>query len=324
MLSLFLDSIFADERSLQFQESIFNHCSSVCAINKGALLAWYSGSGECLDDQSVYLKFIDKNNSLKSVKIGHGTGNPVVWCFDDKEATLLYSKFENMKVSRITDRWKHCSLWIQRVNVANGIQLLGEAIEIARTSLLARCKPVIFNNKLILPLYNEVKATCVIGELVNDTLSVINEFGNGIIQPTLWIENNKLHLLSRNFGNHHVYAQYSSSNDGVTWSDPIDTDIRNNNSSLHAITYNNSNYLIWNDTMGKYRRLLSLGELMLVNDSVTVDRISTISEDNGSYPSAAIVNNRLVFTYTRFGKIEYHEWNRKALADRKRRRNIVK
>lgn len=324
MFSLFLDNIFANEKSLKIEESIFNHCSSICSINKGILLAWYSGSGECLDDQNVCLKFIGKKNQSETIKIGDGTGNPIVWCNNTKEAVLLYSKFERTNTNHITDRWKHCSLWIQHVHINNGIQLSGEPIKVSDEHILARCNPVVLQNRLIMPLYNEAKATCVIGELANDKLSIIGEFGSGIIQPTLWIENDKLHSLSRNFRNNCVYAQYSNSEDGITWTNPVDTDIKNNNSSLHAISYNNSNYLIWNDTVGKYRRLLSFGELILVNESVTVDRISTISEDNGSYPSITIVDNRLAFTYTKFGKIEYHEWNRKAIADRKRRRDIVK
>ena len=112
MFQRLTNNMFAVNRSLQISASSFNHCSTVCPHHDGALVAWYSGSGECRDDQSVHVVFIDKlNNQFEPIRIGDCTGNPVLWA-QGNEAVLLWSKFEDTgDVRRIVDRWKYCSLW---------------------------------------------------------------------------------------------------------------------------------------------------------------------------------------------------------------------
>lgn len=316
----FLDNVLASKRSLDIVASKFNHCSSVCPLSTGSLLAWYSGSGECRDDQSVHLIFIRKGVS-EIVRIGDKTGNPILWSTNDGHAILLYSKFEDTRtIYRIVDRWKHCSLWIQHVEYHNGIQLLGDPIKVAEPAdhLLARCNPIAFDGRLLIPLYDEVNAEGVIAEFRKDSIEFIGRIGEYMIQPTLWVEGDKICSLSRNFKSQKINAQYSQSLDGgKTWSNPISTKILNNNNSLHVLNFDGLNYLIWNDTGGKHRSNLSIGEIISEDKTISVNKIEMIGQ-YGSYPSMAIANERLVFSFTASRKIQYHEWNRKALRDRRR------
>lgn len=329
----FLDDIIASEKSLEIAASKFNHCSSICPLFSGSLLAWYSGTRECQDNQSVHLVFINKNHPnliSDTIRIGDKTGNPIVWNTASNQAILLYSKFEDTgTIYRLADRWKHCSLWIQHVKFEDRIQLVGDPIKIAEPihHLLARCSPIVHDGRLLLPLYDEVNAQGVVAEFKNDSIEFVGRIGRGMIQPTLWTDNGRIHSLSRNFGNNKslptlLTSQHSYSDDGgATWTEPKNTDIPNNNSSLHVLSYDKHNYILWNDTIDKRRRLMTIGELIIDDEKVTINRMKVMDRANGSYPSMAVINNRLVFTFTSFGKIRYYEWNRKKLRDRRRNPN---
>jgi len=293
----------------------FNHCSTVCGLNNGSLLAWYSGKAECLDDQSVCILFINKDTQKqtnKIIKIGNKTGNPVL-ISNDNSIKLIYSKFEPCEeIKRLTDKWKYCSTWMQNISIINEeIKLTEKPICIAKSNkhYLGRCNPITYQNKMLLPLYDELNRKGVIVEVNENSISPIGEIGDHMIQPTLWEENEKLHSLSRNFGNYKSFSQYSYSKDGgKTWSKPISSSILNNNSSLHVIRYNKENFVIWNNTSGKYRRNMVIGKLTTKNGSPCAKPLQILNSDNGSYPSMHATKNKLITSFTSKRSIQYDEW----------------
>jgi len=329
MINNIIYNVFATESKNEFSAAWFNHCSSICQHKNGVLLTWYAGSGECKDDQSVYLMFQDDKTVSDPVRIGDKTGNPVLWA-DGKSAILLWSRFDDAGyvLKSPVERWKLCSIWIQRVEFDKGIRFLDKPKKIVDVGqhLLGRCTPIkTSTGSILLPLYNEVFRCGVIYQIDDMKASLLGTIGKDMIQPTIWEINRIIYSLSRNFSNRReLYAKSSHSDDfGATWSKPRRTIIDNNNSSLHTVQWCGETYVLWNDTQSLVRRNLTLGRLSvenmgIVNEAVpNIDRIWYMA-DYGSYPSMCIDKyNRLHMTYTNKAKrINHHVWNRKFFTNR--------
>ena len=319
------NNMFAVNRSFQISASQFNHCSTVCPHGNGVFVAWYSGSGECRDDQSVHIVFIDGPTKSETIRIGDCTGNPVLWAHGN-DAILLWSKFEKHDdIRSLVDRWKYCSLWIQRLVYDNGIELLGDPIQIAESDqhLLGRCCPIHTQNGYLLPLYDELKGECVIFAGSGLQFEEHSRFGYKMIQPTLWEHTvdgeTKLCALSRNFGSRAKQSFLcESTNGGVTWSDPVPSNLANINNSLHVVHWNKEDVVLWNDTYGPHRDKMTLGVL---NEwiphpgfqEVRVLPVRIVGPRYGAYPSMCVdAAGNLNFTFTNANRtIDYHVWNSK-------------
>ena len=285
----------------------FNHCSSICQHGTGYFLAYYSGSNECSDDQSVYLTYIKDHNRLDTIKIGDGTGNPVLWESEHNTVIMLYSKFEDSgPITRLADRWKYCSLWVQTFSFANEKiywTSIPYKISNGNDNLLGRCKPIKSSKDGLtyLPLYNELSRHNVIYTGKFYDYSMKCSFGYDMIQPTIWEQFGGMHSLSRNFTGDgrqqplYVTLRYSHTDQNGIWTTPIPTTINNNNSSLQVFSHKADYYIIYNNTVSNTRRLLTLGKL---NDDLTVDTKAVISGSYGAYPSYCTMGDKIYISYT--------------------------
>jgi hypothetical protein len=306
MVNLVPPDIFVPNQTLELVADPFNHCSSICPYEDGILITWYSGQGECRDDQSVYLLFIQKNGTSVPLRLGDRTGNPVLWR-DGDHAYLLWSHFEDSGyIKHLADRWKYCSNWIMQVEVKNNqVSLVGKTAILRGKNLLGRCRPVEYEDKIYLPMYDELDRHGVIVAGRGLTYRLSGKIGRDMIQPTLWVQDGKLCSLSRTFHSAHHFSQYSESSDGRTWSEPILSSIPNRNSSLHVLTWHGYNLLIWNDTDQLRRRDLTIGIL----DGLGVCPLFRLAAI-GSYPSMCEDREgNLCLSYTNSkGAILYHAW----------------
>jgi hypothetical protein len=302
-------------QSLEITAARFNHCSSICRYRDGVLMAWYAGSRECADDQAVYLLFISKNGTSKPLQLMPGSGNPVVWSRDG-EAYVLWSIFtDDGEISHAADRWKYCKNWMSRVVLEDDeLKLAGEPTFITVKHLLGRCNPAYYDGQLYLPLYDEVNRRGII--IAGNGLSYRNAglVGDGMIQPTVWTDGDKLCTLSRNFKTGQLRARYSeSSNGGKKWSVPTPTLIQNNNASLHALNWGGHVLLLWNRTDLIRRVNLTLGVLSRggLIDAIPLFTVSKY----GGYPSMCEDSDgNLCVSYTNFeGVIAYHVYDRHKL-----------
>jgi len=298
----------------------FNHCSSVCAHKDGVLIAWYAGSGECQDDQSVYVSFERQGVSTTPLYIGPKTGNPVLIPQRSDKAVLMWSKFEDSgPIRSIVDRWKYCSLWMSYVRLSGEkVTLDGHSVQISEPSqhLLGRCNPIRVKNGFLMPLYDETHAHGVIFKGDELEYKPHGRLGFNMIQPTLWAFSDRIYSLSRNFMTRsHFRARQSYSDDGgVTWSDPVPSRLPNNNSSLHAIDWGQHTLIMWNNTPMPKRRSMTLG-FMGAAPYVEDWRINVVDvlDDYGAYPSMCVDrSNNLHMTYTSSARtIIHHTWNHK-------------
>lgn len=327
--------LFPLDTMYKFNAGKFNHCSSVVGHKKGAFVAWYAGSGECRDDQSVYVTSItDRVNEY--LQIGNKTGNPIIWKEFD-QYYLLWSKFEDDgQIKSPADRWKHCSLWIQRISPANKwsrIRLIGDPICLSGSHqhLLARCNPVVTEAGFVyLPLYDEYAQECVIYAGKQMEFIEIGRFGSKEIQPTIWFENNILHALCRNFGNSNHWSQHYSteSMSPVAWGPMTNnklsivrrgsTRIFNMNSSLHVAALGDDIWVLWNDVRNYIRSKMTLGLITKLGDMLCPRTIEVLQVGKSSYPSMHIDGNRLHITYSAQDGVAYHVKNRRHLERCKR------
>lgn len=310
------------DKAIEIFAASFNHCSTICSHQDGVLIAWYSGSNECHDDQSVHIIFISPSKRSDIIRIGDRTGNPVLWNHNNT-TTLLWSKFEDDgPINRTVDRWKYCSLWTQTIEMQNKPILKNrpECVIQSDKHLLGRCPPIIKNGQVILPLYDELEGNCVIAD--GSTFNELSRFGVGMIQPTIWAKHNKIHSISRNFRTKKKHAYYSSSADGTLWEEPQHTKISNVNNSVCVANWNRATAIIWNNTFLPYRNLLTLG-LLNNQQPLSAVPISVLGERYGAYPYCAVINNKLHITFTNSSKkIEYHVWEWERLRETYRR-NLI-
>lgn len=315
-------NIFAIDKRSSISAGDFNHCASLCPCSDGVLAAWYSGSGECRDDQSVHITYISNSRSLPPIRIGDKTGNPIIWR-EDQRVWLLWSKFEDIKpIQILAERWRFCSLWIQEVTLSEEIQLHEPKMLAGPTEhLLARTNPIIVGGKTLLPLYDEVRRQCVIYSGKNGEFEEISRYGNHIIQPALWVDDNshidgerRIHSLSRNFGNRKkIAAYYFSDSDGESWSHGGYSFFKNVNNSLAVHQWGGKHVVLWNDSESIYRINMTLGTIGWESSVPAPIAIANINPRHGSYPCFCVDDDNLLhFAFTNHSRqIEYHVWNKK-------------
>lgn len=286
-------------RKTELSEGHFNHCASVCPYEDGVLIAWYAGISECHNEQSVYVAYCDDSKVSTPMKVGNGTGNPVLI---PDGPILLWSKFEDSGyVSGLVDRWKYCSLWTRQIKLSGGETSFEGAthrLSSPDEHLLGRCNPIIDSDgSVILPLYDEMNANGVIFKGNRHELNRVGTIGFDMIQPTIWKDGDKYCSLSRNFKSVERYSQYSYSPDCVKWSKPESTSIPNMNSSLHVTRWNGLNFVLWNNTIGRMRKNLTLG---IIVDSMPLSVIPIkLIDSYGAYPSMCVdKNNNLNIAYS--------------------------
>ena len=308
----------ADSNPTEIFAGRFNHCASICKSYSGITMAWYSGSGECQDDQSVHTLFmVPTHNHGFEARMGRlddKTGNPVLWV-DDSGPLMLWSKFEPHPITKLTDRWKHCSIWVSRLDGYGKIRHKPVLLAKADEHLLGRCAPICVDDRpdakdpeWIIPLYDEVNEECVLYKGTYPNYKPYARFGQKQIQPTIWKTDGGYRALSRNFNSPIKQAILNKSVDGASWDAGIQTDIRNINSSLCITTWRGHQFIIWNDSNTAYRTNLTLG--LVADNGITP--IAKINRYYGSYPSACVIDDKLYYAYTNNNKrisYGYFDWS---------------
>lgn len=311
--------VAGESRTTHCGHDAFNHCSTICKYQKGVLLAWYSAKAECTEDQSVYVSYVNEyGEKSKPISIGDGVGNPVLINTSICDApVLLWSKFEDLSITKRSDRWGYCSLWVQRILVKNDQPLMvGNKKQLTDPSqhLLGRCSPITYGSKILLPLYDEVDGRCVIFNGNDIEYGEISRYGDDIIQPTLWVDGDKIFSMSRNFRRKikNTKSQLYYSTDPCvadSWLGPADTGLWNMNNSVQVARLGDDDLVLWNDTSSQNRSNLTLG-ILISGAILDTKKIDIISDTHGSYPSMCVDDsNNLHMTFTNSARqIEHVVW----------------
>lgn len=270
----------------------YNHSPSVLSLENGDYMtAWYSGEYECSKDQAVIISI---KSELKHHVLEPGTGNPILFRDENKDIKIIYSKFKDHKTFyHIAEKWKYCELYVRSISPKFE---LSEPTKLSDSNdhLLARCSPISYQNKTIIPLYNELEGNCVLKVFSQNEISdFCAPFGELAIQPSLFIREEKLYSFCRNFLTTGKKLRIYDSN-----GDYEELNIYNNNSSIASINFNNHILIVYNDSKTSHRVNLSLG--CLIDNQIT--KLYHI-DDHGSYPSIATAKDGLLVAYTKSNKI---------------------
>lgn len=273
------------------------------STNNILLLAYYTGEYECAKNQRVVL-----TNKDKTVDLGCGTGNPVLFRDINGNNFILYSKFVHH--AGIRDRvmkWMYCDLFVNKILNAETLELSKpERISISKNNLLGRCQPVNYNGKTVLPLYDELNGTCVLYAGSDLQYNECLRYGFNEIQPAIWCSGDELRSLSRNFRSDRLFSQFSQiSFLGSCYPcvASFPSTVPNNNSSLAVLAANNAIFYVFNNTTNRNRINLSLG--IYHNNQFC----SFLELDSyGSYPFAIEHNGGIAISYTTFYKKIAVKW----------------
>lgn len=281
-----------------------NHCATICPYQDGVLVAFYGGTGECEEDQSVHLYKYDPIGSYTHVKsLPPGTGNPVIWNWNSN-IFLLYSRFEK-ETKRLVDKWKYCSNWLNVFPEYGDLENSHTTHIPNSFGYLGRCQPIEYNGFTYVPMYTEhncfgeiwrinymTMKFAIVGRIGVTDESAGTRFGRGkMIQPTLWHHDGIIYMLARDiFGVGKAWFACSK-NGGVTWTDIVETKLSNHNNSIVAIHDPNQTtklpYVVWNcadkSVNGRRRRTLLLGKLIETDDGLDASHIELL---NSSSPAA--------------------------------------
>lgn len=304
------------------------HCATICPHHKGILLAYYNGP-ECSDNQAVNVEYWEEDKLRIHTRLSEKTGNCILWAINQNEAGLIFSLFEDTDGAHTPEspvqRWMFCSNWQIKVRIINNAL---EEQEFQKMPLiighLVRCQPIIIKKTWYLPMYREHNCKGVImkaidgwqwvftGTIGNNIQTESGRFGNGVlIQPTIWHDGTKFHSLSRDVSRT-KRAWYSSSRNGSTWTEPIKTNLWNDNNSVVAIQDGTAEpWLVWNHGPG--RGLLTLGiwnkEEMSAKPLLILNR-----SHNASYPNYCFdYDNNLHIVHTDGPSIIRHVLNKNML-----------
>ena len=286
----------SSENTHQYSLEPFNHCSTLLSLNDTLLTSFYTCQTECSKDQRVILA-----NGQKHIELEPGTGNPVLYKDSSNTGYLLYSKFvDHPAIRHPVMKWMFCDLYIRKIEDEINLDV-SEPIKIADSEqhLLGRCSPIIVDDKVILPLYDEYNAQCVFFSGNGFEYKEFHRFGQKIIQPAIWLENGQINTLARNFRSDEVYAHHFNSHNGIN----SITNIPNNNSSIACLGYGNTMLYLFNNTVDTYRKNLTLG--VRINSSFhELQRI----DEYGAYPSIIRHKDGLAFSYTTIYKTIKVRW----------------
>ena len=275
------------------------HCASILSTGDDILIVYYMGP-ECSDAQCVQLIQYKRNGTLiKKLNLMSQTGNPILFKFGSS-IHLVCSYFNDVgpnnevPYTRI-DRWKYCSLWdFNYLFDVNGIITPTSITKIPiEVGYVARCAPIehkIGNiTNILIPLYREKDPHGLIvaynnkwtklGIIGDNIADVHHHFGRGgLIQPSIWYDG-RYKVLCRDVTKNNR-AWYSESLDCRRWSNPIQTNVWNDNNSIVVINNSIGPLIIWNDGPG--RSILNLGYFKNY-EAISLMRLN--GKERASYPN---------------------------------------
>lgn len=319
-----------------------HHCSSITSDDEAYYVAFYYGK-ECSDRQKVSItRYPHDGSEPTGCVLAPKTGNPIVFNHDG-QIFVIYSLFTDAdETGNVIDfgrnvvlRWKHCDNYIGRIEMSGGVPLLVDIKKIDGCyGRLARCQPIQYNGKTLIPMYREGDPLCEvwefdgqnvrlrsqfgymtekIGRTVNQFKLEYNYLGNGVaIQPSIVEIDGKLVAYCRNVCksriNDNRKAWYAESKDGVEWSELKYTKIPNHNNSLVVIKDREELYFVLSTDAQRSNMLLANNRI-----SIPIHTPLTGMRKSYSYPNYHWHDDVLNIVHTNCRRIVWHQMDREFL-----------
>ena len=306
------------------------HASTILKTKAGLLVAWFGGSWEKDPNVNIYMAKKQDGIWSKPFRIGGerdiASWNPVLFRLPNENIILFY------KVGATISEWKtffrlsedEGETWSEPKELVEG--------DISGGRGPVKNKPIILNDEKTIVAPASVEGdvwSCFVDiskdngktwkhsefvpvrhagyniQMVDQPYSKYRCFGKGIIQPTLWHDNNGvLHMFTRSTSSA-IFTSESYDN-GETWEQAYDTGLPNNNSGLDLVKLPNGNLLLVYNPVNNLPNYYKGPRTPLVVDysednGKTWSRLITLEDAPGDYAYPAIIedgNNHILLSYT--------------------------
>lgn len=279
-----------------------SHAATATLTRSGDLLAaWYTGAYEGAPGQAIYLSRFDEEAwsmpQVVAAEKGLAAGNPVLYAHNDGSIWLFY-------VLRFGNSWATCKI-LYKISEDDGHSWSNPITLVEELGYMTRNPPIQVGGRLILPIYDERdwSSLMLISEDEGETWRFSSRITSpyGAIQPTLAQLKERLAAYLRPRCGCRVLVSFSF-DDGVTWSEPIKTGLKNPNSALAVIADRRRGLLAaYNDSCAM-RTPLSLASSG--DAGIAWKKVMDVESGEGEYSYPAIVKSRgeiynLLYTYNR-------------------------
>ena len=305
------------------------HASTIYRKKNGEILtAWFGGSKEGADDVGIYFSRKRESGDFQAAeKIAGGEEphwNPVLFSEDDRKILLFYKK------GRLISKWR---TYI-RISMDGG-ETFGEERELVPGETggrgPVRNKPLwLSNGRILCPasvegdvwkaftdisedggktfvrsnwieiLETEIRERTTLKYESNIPVSDQSFHGRGVIQPTLWADDeNHIHMLLRSTEGK-IYRS-DSADGGYHWSPAVPTDIPNNNSGIDITKLSDGRLILVHNPVEKNWGARSPLSISVSEDNgKTFERLYDLEKGPGefSYPAIVSQQNEIYVTYT--------------------------
>lgn len=327
---------------LEDQPTDSAHASTILELSDGTTLAaWFGGSWEKDSNVAIWLCRSDSQDTwgkpyIVADELGVAMWNPVLFRCPDSSILLFY------KVGHTIPAWKTYAVrsldegvsWSEPFELVSGDTSGGRGPVKNKAIILSDGKTILapasveFEDtwQAFVDISTDNGKTWIRSETVPTRFSSYNQtmvdqpynkhrlWGKGMIQPTLWEDDNKMvHMLCRTTSS--AVFQSDSSNGGLTWSLAYDMKLPNNNSGLDvARTPEGILVLCYNPTsnLPNYHKG-SRTPLVLdysKDNGKSWKRLATLEDGPGGFAYPAIIVNdkreiHVTYTYNRERIVSY-------------------
>ena len=303
------------------------HAATLAFFKGYPVFSWFGGSREGAPDVAIYIDNL--NDDGQQIVIGNKDAiprwNPVLFCYG--ENIFLFEK-----IGTFCDRWStrmhNITGWSNDISdkEINGsafvfpsglngsvktkpiflkdLMFCGSSVEsiLDWSSFIEIYK--VPTSKKMFEFVDRSNPICIKNkETYSDLQTGQTKKTMGIIQPSMWIDNNVMYSFFRSSGSlHKIYYSCSKEYPFTKWEDPVPTDFDNPNSSVDVVFFNDFIYLAHNPSkqcryplcISKIDKKMEVVDSVVINDNPSVEKGTM----EFSYPYLVEHNSLLHLVYT--------------------------
>ncbi len=288
-----------------------HHCSTIAELENGDLLCvWYGGSYESADDQVLYSarkKAGEHVWSAPQVLLQNGIqppGNAVVFIDGKQRVWIIWGRMEDTRPLRRGGGWSNCRL-MARVSNDQGYTWSKDRLMDENLYALPRNAPLFLSDgRLIVPLSGHGQGesgSFFLATNDNGATWQRSSFFKGGSQPT-FIERNDGSLLAY-MRNDPRIMQATSADGGKTWTNPVETVLRNPGAGIAMRKLSSGNsVIVFNDSETE-RTPLSIARS--TDDGHTWEEPLHLESNPGEYSYPCVIQDsagkiHITYTYRRY------------------------
>jgi alpha-L-rhamnosidase len=305
--------------------SLTCHSSTLEFFKGKTIFSWFGGIREGDSSSCIYIKGLSKKTICIGDKDSIPRWNPILMAYNDR----LYIW---VKSGLFCDRWQTFLYDITEWDHLTTRKEKEDCMQIIPAGLNGpvKTKPLIIDDKIIcgssfetiydwtsyIEVYSISHGTIRFKDRSRplsipkttyaNPISGLQKISSGIIQPSLWFSSGTTHALFRSC--HGSKSAYYAFDDNGVWSDPVEINLKNPNSSLDVVEVDGILYIAYNDSsykrsplvVGKFK--LNDGELEKIDEIVINEIAESHISNELSYPFMRLNGEEIHLSYT-YGRV---------------------